>query len=92
MTTYRGATSCISNYNSSGYQNQERCTFTVLRDIAIFTTRFDTEGYYDQLIVNGQKYVVLTPLHYTVLVSPVYDQPHNSNNTRMYTNTPLYVT
>ena len=48
--------SCISNFNNSGYQNNERCTFIVKKDIAVFSVAFMTEGYYDRLVVNGIPY------------------------------------
>lgn len=54
-----GVTSCISNYNPNGYNNNERCTFIVNRDINVFSTEFNTEGYFDQLVVNGKAYAEL---------------------------------
>ena len=54
-----GVTSCISNYNPNGYNNNERCTFIVNRDINVFSTEFNTEGYFDQLVVNGKAYAAL---------------------------------
>lgn len=56
VTTYDNSTSCISNFNLSGYSPNERCSFTSLRPVTVYSPHFSTEGYFDRLVINGQAY------------------------------------